>query len=66
MRSSYLVQNSARKLKGVRGRGLKPISQWAAKRFLFNFRHLLLRFKNRNICHALHWICITGKIFIKI
>ena len=30
------------------------------------FRDLLRRFKNRNTCHVLHWICITGKNFIKL
>ena len=54
----HLVQSSRRKLKGVRERGLKARPQ---KRF-FYFR----LFKNRNICHVLHWIWTTGKNFIKI
>ena len=29
-------------------------------------KSLLRRFKNRNICHIFHTICITGKILIKI
>ena len=44
----HLVQSSRRKLKSVRGRGLKAGPQ---KRF-FYFR----LFKNRIICHVLHWI----------
>ena len=39
------MQNLGRKLKGVRGRGLKPYENGPQKRFVFYFRHLLRRFK---------------------
>ena len=61
----HLMQKLRRKLRGVRGRGLKVLRKCAPKLF-FYFRHLLCRFKNRNICLVLPWICITGKQLLEL
>ena len=50
----YFLWNLGRKLKDVRWREIS-----------FYFQHLSRRFKNRNMFHVLHWICITGKKILK-